>query len=263
MDEEHFLSSLRCLNSNSLEEFYEKSLSPKKRMGFQVTLFKLLIRNYSPLMVIYAFFITIYTNLMGLFVPEYRNNIPDFLTNTLKVKSWYYNNPDSCSIVAVIKAVQARYADDIFKSNNKDFIGNHIIELKDDTRVTITSDELQMVKQKVNFSGPDNKDKENAYLCFAVIAKNAVIKGDFNSISNAVNFFNSGSAPEYCAEMLGYINYIMLTDPMRGLNDIVVAYSDTHAVCINNGFIEGQGEKLIFAGHDTMGKVLNNAIVIV
>lgn len=263
MDEKHFLASLKCLNAGSLEEFYINSLPMHKRMGFQITLLKILTRNYTALMIIYALVITLYTNLKGLFFPEKAKEIPETLSNKLPSKNWYQGCDGNCSVVAVIKAVQARYKNDIFKKLNQDAAGNYLIVLKDDVELAITPEELDLVKKESRFLGPENKTKNYAYLAYAAIVKNAVKRGEFTSFKGALKYFNSGSFPEYCSELLGYIHYTMITEPMRGLSDIIVAYSKSNAVCINNGFIEGCDEKLIFAGHDMMGQLLDKAIVIV
>ncbi|MEW5821036.1 MAG: hypothetical protein AB1782_12665 [Cyanobacteriota bacterium] len=263
MNEEQFLSSLKALNSNSLEEFYEKSLPSESKVGFQYNLFKLLAKDYSPFMIIYAFVITIYANLLAIIFPAQKYKVPEILTNKLPYKTWYQGRQENCSVVAVIKAVQARNGDDIFRLCKKNLMGYYEITLKDGSELTINDEELNLIKKEAQFIGPNNNEKEKAYLAYAVIVKNSTIRGDFNSFKSALNYFNSGAAPDYCVDMLGYLNCMMFTEPMRGLNDIIVAYSKNNAVCINNGFIIGMGDKLVFAGHDTMGKILDKAIIIV
>lgn len=263
MNEEHFLASLKCLNSNSLEEFYENSLPPERRISFQMTVFKMIIRNYSIVMVVYAFILTCLLNLLAVFFPSIKKSLPEILITKLTTKTWYQGMDKNSAVVAVIKAVQARYGDDVFKKIDPNFLGYYDITLKDDIELRITKDELDLVKSKSMFQGIENKEKEIAYLAYAVMAKNATLKGDFTTFKDAFNYFNSGASPEYCAELLGYIHQMMNTEPMRGLNDIVIAYSNTYAVCINNGFVEGHGQRLVFAGHDTMGKVLKKAIIII
>lgn len=263
MNEEQFLASLKCLNSESFEEYYEKSLPPEERAGFQITLFKMLVRNYSPLMIIYAYIFMSIASVIGLIFPAKKKEIPGLLAKQLPSKSWYQSHQGNCSVVAVIKAVQARYGNNIFEEFQNNLMGGYSITLKDGVQLTLSIDEIELIKKKSGFRGAENKQKQNAYLAYAAIVKNAVNKGHFGSFETALNFFNSGSGPEYCAEMLGYINCLMIVEPMRGLNDIVVAYSKTNAMCINNGFIEGLDEKLLFAGHDMMGKILNRAFLVV
>ncbi|MGD9579948.1 MAG: hypothetical protein AB7V50_01115 [Vampirovibrionia bacterium] len=263
MNEEHFLASLKCLNTNSLEDFYEKSLAPEKRLSFQMTLFKMIIRNYSIVMVCYAFLMTCLLNVLAFFVPSIKKSLPDILLNSLPSKSWYRGIDNNSSVVAVIKAVQARYGFEIFKNITRNLTGGYNVVLKDGVILSITLEEFDLVKSKAQFIGKDTKEKEMAYIAYAVMAKNALQVGDFTSFKSAFSYFNSGSSPEYCAEMLGYAQSMMNTEPMRGLNDIVIAYSKTFAVCINNGFIEGQNQKLVFAGHDSMGNHLDKAIIII
>lgn len=263
MNEEHFLASLKCINSSSLEEFYENSLPPERRISFQMTVFKMIIRNHSIIMVGYAFILTCLLNILAMFIPSVKKSLPKILINTLPTKTWYQGIDKNSAVVAVIKAVQARYSDSMFKKVNRNILGYYDITLKDDVILKITNEELDLVRSKSMFLGKENKEKEMAYLAYAVMIKNAAHKGDFSSSKDAFNYFNAGSSPEYCAEMLGYIHYMMNTEPMRGLNDIVIAYSKTYAVCINNGFVEGHDQRLVFAGHDTMGKVLNKAIIII
>jgi hypothetical protein len=263
MNEEQFLASLRCLNSESIEEFYENSLTPSKRMGLQLNLFRLVTKDYSFLMIVYAFLITVLANIKALFLPSKNYHPAQEMASKLPVKSWYCGRDSNCSVVAVIKAVQARYGEDIFKKQTPGSSGQHIILLKDDTQVTISSAEIELTREKAGFCGPDGKSKEAAIIAYTVIIKNAVQREDFDSFGAALKYFNEGAFPEYCADMLGYIHLTMKVEPMRGLNDIVVAFNKNHAVCINHGFIEGYQERLIFAGHDTMGKVLKEAIIIV
>lgn len=262
MDEQKFLANLKVLNSGSLEDFYANSLPEKQRLGFQVTLFKMLTRNYSIFMVAYVFIITMFANAVAFIMPSKSKKIPALLTQNFSIKSWYQGGKHNSSVAAVIKAVQIKYGDDIFDGMNKNFDSSYKIKLKDGVIIDLTPEEINLVKKESEFNGPEKKDKEMAYLAFAVIAKNAFQKGDFISFKAAFNYFNSGASPEYCANMLGFIRLIMKTEPMRGLNDIVIAFNKNQAVCINNGFIVGQSEKLLFAGHDTMGKVLKEAILI-
>lgn len=262
MNEEQFLSSLKCLNTDSLEEFYLRSLTPQKRVGFQITLLRLITKNYSIFMVIYAFILTVLANFLSIFIPDLRKQVPEMLTKNLPAKSWYQSNDRNSSIVAVIKAAQARYNEDIFKFMKKEFSGTYTITLKDETLIRITPDEFKFIKENSGFLGDETKEKEMAYLAYAVIVKNSLNTGSFDSFEQAFRYFNSGSSPEQCAELLGFISLIMKVEPMRGINDIIVAYSSTYAVCITYGFIQGYGEKLMFAGHDTWGEKIKNAFLL-
>lgn len=262
MDEEHFLASLKCLNNDSLEDYYQNSLTSFNKMSLQMTIFKLLAKDYSPQMVIYAVIVAIFMNIKGFLFPGKQKEIPEALTKKLPSNNWYQTNLNNSAIVAVIKAVQARYKDDIFKKSSSDLLGNYNIVLKDDVEVYISHDEIDFVKLESQFKGPETKSKQNAYIAYAAIVKNAVLRKEFPNFKSALAYFNSGSTPEYCVELLGYLRDMMIVEPMRGLHDIVIAYSSSHAICINNGFVEGYGEKLIFAGHDTMGKMLDKAIMI-
>lgn len=262
MNEEQFLASLKCLNTDSLEEFYLNSLTPEKRVGFQMNMLKILTSNYTPTMVLYAYCITLATNIISLFIPGIRNRVPVLLTEKLAAKTWYKNDQKNSFAIAVIKAVQARYKQDIFKNIRVEFSGAHKIILKDATVLTILPHELELTKQLADFSGPDGKEKDMAYLALAAITKNYLLQEDLKTFEQAYKFLEIGSSPERCAELLGYLKLIMKVDPMRGLNDIVVAYSKTCAVCITYGFIQGYGEKLIFAGHDTWGEKLTSAFLV-
>jgi len=239
------------------------SMSPSRRISFQVNLLRSLTQEYSFVMIVYAFLITLYANIKAFIEPSKAGELPGVISDKLPAKFWYKGSDSNCSVVAVIKAVQARYGDNIFKKINIDISGNYHIILKDDTELEITRDELNKIKKKSHFEGPESKSKDNAWLAYAAMVKNSLLRKEFSDFSSALKYFNSGSYPEHCAEMLGYRSYTMNTDPMRGLTDIVIAYNKHHAICINHGFIEGYREKLLFAGHDTMGKFLDKAIVIV
>jgi hypothetical protein len=167
--------------------------------------------------------------------------------------SWGQGKEGNCSSVATIKAAMDKYGSNVFDKTEGSPEEGYKLTMKDGTKVSLSPEELQTAKRMDNFEG-SGQARDYADLAYAAMAKRALNEGHEGSTTyaRACHSLNNGEDPLYSAHALGLDNNVVpLTANGLENADSAVGWSDTHAVYVDQGYVDHYGTATEYNGSDT------------
>jgi len=176
----------------------------------------------------------------------------------------------NCSAVATIKAAMDKYGTGVFDGMQQTQDGGYNLQMKDGVGLNISAQELQIAQEKEKFEGVGTDEQEFATLCYAAMAKRAMMEQNDGStnFSGACDSLNNGEWPKDTARFLGLENNIqsLNTNNLFG-QDGIVAWSAEHSLYLDNQggnlMADKYGNPFSFDGTDGFGRSIEGAFTFV
>lgn len=177
------------------------------------------------------------------------------------ISAFYQNNRNNCATIGIIKLAIAIYGfDNVFRHseyNNHESL--HIITLRNNVSVAITTEELKRYTSLSGFTLNSNADPSIsskilnfANLCFAVIVKYNIQVNGFSELKCLHEINTSGINSDYAYRNLGYsdneIEFLLPNNKgTKDPNDYLYSpayllYNNNHCVMATYGYYDEYGE---------------------
>ncbi|GEM_PF-1099095 len=172
----------------------------------------------------------------------------------------------NCSAVATIKAAMDTFGTGVFDGMQQTQGGGYNLQMKDGVGINLSPQELQMAKEKEQFEGMGGQEQEFATLCYAAMAKRAMMEQNdgANNFAGACDSLNNGEWPADTARFLGLQNHMQTLDPnnLAG-QDGIVSWSSDHSIFIDNQggnlMADNYGNPFAYNGTDGFGRPIEGA----
>ncbi|MHC9544360.1 MAG: hypothetical protein AB9903_33005 [Vulcanimicrobiota bacterium] len=172
----------------------------------------------------------------------------------------------NCSAVATIKAAMDKFGTGMFNGMQKTEDGGYNLQMKDGVGINLSPQELQTAQEKEKFEGLGGQEQEFATLCYAAMAKRAMMEQNdgATNFSGACDSLNNGEWPKDNARFLGLQDHVQTLNPnnLTG-QDGIVAWSSDHSIYLDNQggnlMADKYGDPFAYNGTDGFGRPIEGA----